>query len=118
MSSKLKPQPKGLKAKEFRRLVEDFKCFNCKKAIQGNGYTDHCPHCLWSLHVDIMPGDRASPCRGPMKPKYAISERSNYLLVYKCQKCSAEKRVNAAPNDDVNIIFSLARNAMLTSPRA
>ena len=28
--------------------------------MKGNGYTNHCPKCLWSKHVDINPGDRGA----------------------------------------------------------
>ena len=53
-------------SKLFERNVEDFVCTVCGQQVEGNGYTNHCPKCLSSLHVDINPGDRASSCYGVM----------------------------------------------------
>ena len=50
----------------FTRVVEDFTCGQCGAAVTGDGYTNHCPLCLWSRHVDINPGDRAAECGGLM----------------------------------------------------
>lgn len=40
------------KPKNFTRVIEDFICENCGTEVKGNGYTNHCPKCLWSKHVD------------------------------------------------------------------
>ena len=48
-----------------------FICQNCGKEVlplTDGSYRNHCPFCLYSLHVDIIPGDRASDCGGIMKP--------------------------------------------------
>ena len=45
-----------------------FECGHCRSAVPANSdghYRNHCPYCLWSLHVDDLPGDRASSCRQP-----------------------------------------------------
>lgn len=91
----------------FRKNVEDFICEHCGDSINGNGFTDHCPKCLWSKHVDIMPGDRQSDCRGMMKPIGAEYDRKSYSITYRCTRCGIEKRMKAAENDDVDIILSL-----------
>ena len=52
----------------FNRKKENFVCENCGEKVEGNGYTNHCPNCLWSKHVDINPGDRAETCHGLLKP--------------------------------------------------
>lgn len=44
--------------KHFTKTVEDFICAHCGTHVRGNGYTNHCPECLWSKHVDNNPGDR------------------------------------------------------------
>ena len=54
--------------KQFVRRREDFVCEHCGTKVVGDGYTNHCPKCLWSKHVDIMPGDRAEDCQGLMRP--------------------------------------------------
>ena len=49
---------------------ESFICDNCGTKVEKLGYTcrDHCPKCLHSKHVDIMPGDRANNCHGLLVP--------------------------------------------------
>ncbi|MDE1868849.1 MAG: RNHCP domain-containing protein [Candidatus Micrarchaeota archaeon] len=91
----------------FRKNVEDFLCEHCGADVKGNGFTDHCPKCLWSKHVDIMPGDRLSDCRGMMKPVGAEYDRKGYSILYRCMKCGMEKRMRAAENDDMELILSL-----------
>ena len=55
-------------SKNFQKKVEDFVCEHCQTKNQEDGYTNHCPNCLWSRHVDINPGDRAEKCGGMMEP--------------------------------------------------
>jgi hypothetical protein len=49
-----------------------FRCQHCRAEIvrgaQGTEHRNHCPHCLWSVHLDERPGDRRSACRGGMEP--------------------------------------------------
>ena len=56
--------------KKFIVRDEEFICENCNKLVNKLGYTsrDHCPHCLYSKHVDINPGDRLNECKGLLKP--------------------------------------------------
>ncbi|GIW69886.1 MAG: hypothetical protein KatS3mg101_0633 [Patescibacteria group bacterium] len=54
--------------KLFQKKKENFICKNCGYFVIGNGYTNHCPRCLYSEHVDINPGDRANTCEGLMEP--------------------------------------------------
>ncbi len=94
--------------KRFTRVIEDFTCFNCHARVEGKGYTDHCPHCLWSLHVDNFPGDRASECRGKMKPVGAIYENDGYTIEYLCTKCKERKDFKAAAEDSPELLQELA----------
>ena len=66
--------------KMFQKNVEDFVCGNCGGEVVGNGYTNHCPKCLWSKHVDINPGDRAEKCGGMMKPISVIKTKGDFSL--------------------------------------
>ena len=91
----------------FIRKTEDFRCSNCGAIIKGNGYTDHCPKCLRSKHVDIMPGDRKSECGGLMVPVGASHDRKGFIIAYTCKKCGIRKRVKAAPEDDKESIMAL-----------
>jgi len=96
-----------LEVKKFTRVIEDFECFNCHANVKGTGYTDHCPNCLWSLHVDNFPGDRASNCKGRMEPVHVVYDKDSYLIEYVCQKCKMPKRFKAAEKDNKELLLSL-----------
>ena len=61
----------------FEKKDEEFICVNCNKKVEKLEYTsrDHCPYCLYSLHVDITPGDRLNSCRGKLEPIYLEQKR-------------------------------------------
>ncbi|MCL4387681.1 RNHCP domain-containing protein [Candidatus Marsarchaeota archaeon] len=95
--------------RKFARSIEDFTCYNCGFEIKGNGYTDHCPKCLYGLHVDINPGDRECECLGKMKPIGAISDRyGTFTISYVCLKCGMRKRVKASPKDSAEALEALS----------
>jgi hypothetical protein len=78
---------------------------NCGQSVVGNGYTNHCPRCLWSVHVDVHPGDRAAGCRAPMRPVAVEYERDRFVVVHECVACGATRRCRAADTDDVRAFF-------------
>jgi len=95
-------------SKKFQIKKEDFLCLHCGKKVQGNGYTNHCPHCLYSKHVDIYPGDRASKCGGIMEPVYLCIYSSNrMLIVHRCKKCGHEKPNKISKNDNMEEVLKL-----------
>ena len=97
--------------KNFVRRVENFTCGNCGLEVVGDGYTDHCPKCLWGKHVDEeIPGDRASDCGGLMEPTGAKLQSANfkYKIEYKCTKCRHRFNVREGEGDDREILFKLA----------
>lgn len=85
---------------------EAFVCAHCGLDVPPHGRTarDHCPRCLRSLHVDVVPGDRAAGCGGLLDP-YELERRGDDLRIrYRCRRCGAVK-VNRAlldgdPPDD------------------
>jgi len=94
--------------KNFIRKKEDFVCRVCKKGVKGTGYTNHCPNCLWSRHVDEeIPGDRASDCKGLMKPVRVETEKGEYILIHKCQKCGKKTKNKIAKEDNFGEIIKL-----------
>lgn len=93
----------------FKRTKENFTCEHCGKKVKGNGYTNHCPYCLWSKHVDNNPGDRASDCHGLMQPLDYELDRDQYTLVFKCEKCGHLKKNKAVPEDNFEEILALAQ---------
>jgi len=100
-----------LNRKNFLRKKENFTCLNCGEKITGNGYTDHCPNCLWGKHVDeSIPGDRASDCRGVMEPVRVIYEKNKYRIEYKCLKCGHKFKVWASNDDNRDVLLVLVTN--------
>ena len=92
---------------KFTRRPEDFTCLHCGRTVRGNGYTNHCPHCLWSRHVDTMPGDRASDCGGEMEPVGALYEGGRTIVVQRCRACGHTWRNKTARNDSRNAVLAL-----------
>lgn len=93
--------------KKFTKVKEDFTCSVCKTKVKGTGYTDHCPKCLYSLHVDIFPGDRKSECHGLMKPVGAFQEKGVWKIEYLCQKCKYSRQNKAASEDNFGKVVEL-----------
>ena len=81
-------------SKKFIKKVEDFVCEKCGDEVVGGGFTNHCPKCLWSKHVDINPGDRAEKCGGMMKPIGALKIGDSYSIIHQCEKCGFERIFN------------------------
>ncbi|MFA7193691.1 MAG: RNHCP domain-containing protein [Candidatus Paceibacterota bacterium] len=94
--------------KTFQKTVENFECEHCHNPVSGNGYTNHCPACLWSKHVDINPGDRAATCGGMMKPTALENENGEYVVTHTCIKCSYKKRNKISPTDDFDVVVQVA----------
>jgi len=101
-----------MQTKKFQRKIEDFDCQKCGNRVKGNGYTDHCPYCLWSKHVDINPGDRKSKCNGLMRPIGAEVKSDKYIVHYRCLKCGFKHQVKAAANDNFAEILKLINHPL------
>jgi hypothetical protein len=100
----------------FTKTVEDFTCGHCGVPVQGDGYTNHCPACLWSRHVDVFPGDRAEACGEMMPPVQILLERDRFVLVHACGQCGVERRNRASAHDDHDTL--LATQARLAADTA
>ncbi|MDD3156030.1 MAG: RNHCP domain-containing protein [Candidatus Pacebacteria bacterium] len=96
--------------KKFQKKTENFKCEYCGYEVVGNGYTDHCPNCLYSKHVDINPGDRMSDCGGLMKLDDFEIKHGEYVLKYVCLKCGYTHKVKMADNDNIKVLMSLIKD--------
>ena len=92
----------------FFKKEEDFVCKVCGTKVKGTGYTNHCPNCLFSLHVDEeIPGDRQSNCRGLMEPIKAEIEGGEYILTHKCQICKKVIKNKTSSEDNFEEILKL-----------
>lgn len=98
-----------METKKFQKNKEDFVCEHCGHEVKGNGYTNHCPACLWSKHVDVNPGDRAATCGGMMKPIRVELEKQEYIITHECVKCGHSKRNKMAEDDDFDVITLIAQ---------
>ena len=88
-----------------------FICINCGADVLplANGsYRNHCPRCLHSLHVDNIPGDRASSCMGLLIPTgIKHNNKKGYQIVHRCKNCGMEKANIIAPDDMDAVILLL-----------
>jgi DNA-directed RNA polymerase subunit RPC12/RpoP len=93
---------------KFKKKKEDFICENCGAIVKGNGFTNHCPKCLYSKHVDIFPGDRSQNCGGLMKPISAEESGEKWSLVHKCLKCGKEQKNKISKEDDFGEVVKIS----------
>ncbi len=96
-----------MKSKRFQKTVEAFVCENCGQTVTGSGYTNHCPACLWSKHVDVQPGDRAENCSGMMQPVGVEKKSSKYRILQRCLNCGKEKWNKVSKDDDFEMIMQI-----------
>ncbi|MEQ1568133.1 MAG: RNHCP domain-containing protein, partial [Myxococcota bacterium] len=84
------------------RRDEGFVCGHCGAEVSALGHTDrdHCPNCLRSVHVDVVPGDRDAGCGGLMDPIGAELVSGQVVLHYRCRRCGHPHRVKAIPGSD------------------
>ena len=70
-----------------------FICNHCGAEVvplTNGSYRNHCPECLYSLHVDVNPGDRANDCKGLMAPiGITQKKKKGYQIIHKCNHCGA-----------------------------
>jgi DNA-directed RNA polymerase subunit RPC12/RpoP len=105
-----------MEQKRFTKNDDGFICAHCGKEVKPLGYTsrDHCPFCLWSIHIDVNPGDRANECHGNLVPiKVETDSKKGYVIVYKCDKCGEIHRNKAAHEakvqpDSISLIIKLS----------
>ncbi|MBW7954873.1 RNHCP domain-containing protein [Candidatus Gracilibacteria bacterium] len=89
----------------FIMIDESFKCQNCKNIVPNHpsgSARNHCPKCLYSLHLDDnFPGDRLSNCKSLMLP-IGIDHKKNkgWMIKHKCTKCNKEILNKVSPDDN------------------
>ena len=91
-----------------------FQCVRCGADVQPStdgSYRNHCPFCLYSLHVDVEPGDRRNRCRGLMRPVGLRLAGRRPQIVHRCLDCGRVKvnrvvEIGRQP-DDVDVIVTL-----------
>ena len=99
-----------MEQKRFVKNDDSFVCAHCGREVPPLGYTsrNHCPHCLWSLHLDVNPGDRASDCKAPLEPVTAEPDpKRGFIITHRCTGCGALRRNKAADDDNRSLIIKL-----------
>ena len=97
-----------MEQKRFTKNDNGFICAHCGREVEPLGYTsrNHCPFCLSSLHVDIMPGDRANECKGVLRPIQTIPDaKKGFIIVFECEKCHEKVRNKSANDDDTALLI-------------
>ena len=98
-----------------------FRCQHCRAEIAadaaGTQHRNHCPHCLWSVHLDERPGDRRSACGAGMEP-IAVWVRGDgeWALVHRCCACHTARVNRIAGDDNEYALLSLAARPMASPP--
>jgi hypothetical protein len=95
--------------KSFQRTIEDFICEHCGHDVKGNGYTNHCPECLWSKHVDKNPGDRAHQCKGLMRPQRVAERAGEYMITHVCEHCGFARNNLFGAGDNFDALLKIAK---------
>ena len=113
----------GQRRDHTHRLAEPigaFICEQCRQVVPGTApgteHRNHCPLCLWSLHVDIRPGDRRSGCRGLMEPIALWVRGEEWVLIHRCRDCGILKSNRTAGDDSPVGLLSLAVRPLARPP--
>lgn len=109
--------------KRYKDKNEAFICKNCGKGVlpaeNGTSFRNHCPGCLWSMHVDLRPGDRMSVCRGMMEPIGIWVKRGDEpALIHRCVKCGSIKTNRVAGDDSCEDMMNLAYRPLKILPNS
>lgn len=89
-----------------------FECQNCKMSVTldapGTRNRNHCPFCLFSVHVDEKVGDRKATCKALMEPigKF-MRPNGEEVLVHKCEECGKFSNNRVAGDDDMEKVAEL-----------
>ena len=105
----------------FRPCFESFHCAHCGKEIHpegaGSQHRNHCPHCLYSLHVDEEPGDRKATCHGQMEPIGVISKGDgDWSILHLCKSCGKLSLNRALADDNPLLLMQLAVKPLSSPP--
>ncbi|MBI9103950.1 MAG: RNHCP domain-containing protein [Spirochaetales bacterium] len=98
-----------------------FICANCGRTVAppafGTEQRNHCPHCLFSLHVDLRIGDRRSGCRGKMAPIGVwVKNNKEWAIIHRCTKCGFIRTNRIAGDDAEQVLLALAVKPLTKLP--
>lgn len=89
----------------------------CTPENAGSSHRNHCPNCLYSLHVDDEPGDRASDCGGIMEPIAVWVRRGGeWAIIHRCSRCGKLCSNRVAADDNPMKLMSIAMLPLCEPP--
>jgi hypothetical protein len=98
-----------------------FRCWHCRLDVPldapGTRHRNHCPNCLWSRHLDDVPGDRDAECGSSMEP-IAITVRGSgeWVVVHRCLSCEVIHLNRTAADDNPLLLLRLAVRPLAQPP--
>lgn len=115
----LVPNARGRSSGTHREMggAKSVRCAHCGErfplAAPGTRHRNHCPRCLWSVHLDVAPGDRGAGCGGLMEP-IAVSAKRNgeWRILHQCRACGAIHANRIAGDDSEYALLALAARPM------
>ena len=101
--------------------TKPFICAVCKQTVSAEGsgtqHRNHCPRCLSSVHLDVVPGDRASGCGGIMDAIAVwVRKDGEWAIVHRCRDCGALSSNRIAADDNEYKLLSLAVKPLAEPP--
>ena len=111
--------------KQFvKHKLSDQPSFFCKVCGQpvsldaaGSRHRNHCPHCLSSLHLDNLPGDRSAGCGGIMEPiGIWVRKDGEWAIIHRCQTCGRLSSNRSAGDDNPLKLLELAVRPLAQPP--
>lgn len=93
--------------------LDSFTCKECGWPVvpdgAGSGHRNHCPNCLYSVHLDDEPGDRASACHGRMESIGVwVRKNGEWAVIHRCVICGKLSSNRIAADDNPMKLMALA----------
>ncbi len=83
----------------------------------GTRHRNHCPYCLWSVHVDEQMGDRQCGCRSSMEPIGVwVRDDGEWAIIHHCTGCGLLRTNRIAGDDEPWALMALAARALSRPP--
>ena len=100
---------------------DTFVCQHCGKTVlpdgAGTAHRNHCPKCLFSLHLDMEPGDREAGCGGSMEPVAVwVKKNGEWAIIHRCKVCGLFHANRIAADDNPLKLMSLAMKPISSPP--
>lgn len=100
---------------------DSFTCKVCLRPVTsigaGSDHRNHCPNCLASLHLDNLPGDRASDCGGIMDAVGVwVRKNGEWAIIHRRRRCGKLSSNRIAADDNPMKLMSIALKPLCSPP--